>query len=153
MTEAMRWRQASAVDAVVIRDLTRAAYARWVPLIGREPAPMTADYEAALTTHRFDLLEIDGALAGLIETRAEPNHLFIVNIAVSPTTQGRGLGSRLLDHAEALARDLGLGECRLHTNQRFEANVRLYLRHGYRVVAEDDVDVAVVVRMAKRLAG
>jgi hypothetical protein len=36
-------RQATAADAGAIRDLTREAYAKWVPLIGREPKPMTAD--------------------------------------------------------------------------------------------------------------
>ena len=30
-------RQATAADAAAIRGLTRAAYAKWVALIGREP--------------------------------------------------------------------------------------------------------------------
>lgn len=30
-------------DAIAIRALVRAAYARWVPVIGREPRPMQAD--------------------------------------------------------------------------------------------------------------
>ena len=30
-------------DVRVIRELTRSAYAKWVPLIGREPKPMAAD--------------------------------------------------------------------------------------------------------------
>ena len=36
-------RQAVPADAPAIRELTRAAYAKWIPLIGREPKPMTAD--------------------------------------------------------------------------------------------------------------
>ena len=34
-------RRATPRDAEAVRALTRAAYAKWVPLIGREPRPMT----------------------------------------------------------------------------------------------------------------
>ena len=61
-------RPAVAADAARIRELTRAAYAKWVALIGREPLPMQADYEQALREHEIDLLTIGGDLAGLIET-------------------------------------------------------------------------------------
>ncbi|MBV8794861.1 MAG: GNAT family N-acetyltransferase, partial [Hyphomicrobiales bacterium] len=71
-------------DAAGIRALTRAAYAKWVPLIGREPLPMQADYERAVVEHTIDLLNVDGALAGLIETMLQPDHLWIENIAVAP---------------------------------------------------------------------
>jgi hypothetical protein len=30
-----------------VRDITRAAYTKWVAAIGREPQPMTANYEQA----------------------------------------------------------------------------------------------------------
>jgi len=35
-------------DASAIRALTREAYAKWVPVIGREPKPMMADYAKAV---------------------------------------------------------------------------------------------------------
>lgn len=68
MSEAVASRRANGTDAAAIRDLTRAAYAKWVAVIGREPKPMGADYEAAVRIHRFDLLFVDDVLAGLIET-------------------------------------------------------------------------------------
>ena len=75
-------RQAVPGDAGAIRALTRAAYAKWVPVIGREPLPMVADYEAAVGKHRFDLLYVDGVLAALIETVPKDDHLLIENVAV-----------------------------------------------------------------------
>ena len=98
MTDRVELRQAKAMDAAAIRDLTRQAYARWVPLIGREPKPMTADYDEAVARHRFDLPHVDGVLAALIETICEPDHLLVENVAVSPSFQGRGLGRRLMAH-------------------------------------------------------
>ena len=147
----MELRQATAADAGAIRDLTRQAYAKWVPLIGREPKPMTANYDEAVVRHRFDLLYIDGALAALIETIREADHLLVENVAVSPSFQGRGLGRKLMAHAEVLARDLGFGTIRLYTNQRFVENIALYRRLGYQVDREEALPVGVVTHMSKTL--
>lgn len=147
----MELRQATAADAGAIRDLTRQAYAKWVPLIGREPKPMTADYDEAVTRHRFDLLYVDRTLAALIETIREADHLLVENVAVSPDFQGRGLGHRLMAHAEILARELGFDTIRLYTNQRFAENIALYRRLGYQVDREEVVSVGVVTHMSKQL--
>ena len=142
-------RRAVASDAGAIRELTRAAYAKWVPLIGREPKPMTADYAEAVQNHRFDLLHVDGTLAALIETIKEADHLLIENVAVSPAFQGRGLGRRLMAHAEELAASSGFAEIRLYTNKRFAENVELYLRLGYRVDREEVLPGGIAVHMSK----
>ena len=51
-------------DVQAILSLTRAAYAKWVSVIGREPLPMRVDYVQAVMKHRFDLLFEDCALGG-----------------------------------------------------------------------------------------
>jgi ribosomal protein S18 acetylase RimI-like enzyme len=144
-------RQARPADADAIRDLTRAAYAKWVRLIGREPLPMTVDYATALTVHRFDLLEVDAHLAALIETTPQGDELLIVNVAVHPAMQGQGFGVGLLKLGEDLAAEAGLKGVRLYTNQRFEANVRLYASLGYRIEREQALNGGVAVHMVKRL--
>jgi len=149
MREAITLRPAVATDALAIRDLTRDAYAKWVPVIGREPKPMTADYAAAVRNHRIDLLHMGGELAALIEMIPEADHLLIENVAVSPRFQGRGLGRKLLAHAEQVALSLGHGEIRLYTNKLFAANLQLYARLGYRVDREDEFSFGVVVHMSK----
>lgn len=144
-------RTAVLADAAAIRALTRAAYAKWVPVIGREPKPMGADYEAAVRAHRFDLLYVGDELAALIETIDEADQLLIENVAVSPGHQGRGLGRRLLALAEGLASARGHARIRLYTNQRFEANIALYQRVGYRIDREEAVSAGVVIHMSKAL--
>ena len=109
-SQGMQIRRARQDDAPAIRELTRSAYAKWVPLIGREPTPMTADYDRAVREHMIDLLFVDGELTALIETVSRADHLLIANVAVSPAFQGRGYGGLLLDHAEHLAALLGLPE-------------------------------------------
>ena len=145
-------RQAVAVDAAAIRELSRAAYAKWVPLIGREPKPMTADYVAAVAKHRFDLLHVEGTLAALIETIAEADHLLVENVAVSPAFRGRGLGRKLMAHAERVAISSGFREIRLYTNKLFAANIDLYRRLGYGVDREEEIAGAgIAVHMSKRV--
>lgn len=152
MTASLAMRRAVAADAAAIRELTRAAYAKWVPVIGREPMPMTADYDEAVRKHRFDLLEADGALAALIETIDLADHLLIENLAVAPVFQGRGFARRLLAHAETLAADLGHREVRLYTNKQFAENVALYLRLGYRIDGEEPFRSGWTVNMSKALS-
>jgi GNAT superfamily N-acetyltransferase len=155
LTDAIRvgLRRATAADATAIRDLTRAAYSKWVPLLGREPKPMTADYDLAVRDHIVDMLHLDGELAALIEMYPDADHLLIVNVAVSPNHQGRGLGRALLAHAEELARSLGLGEMRLYTSARLTENVKLYGRVGYTVDREEaSPHLGVFVYMSKPLS-
>ena len=124
-------RPAMPADAGAIRDLVRAVYGKWVPLIGREPKPMRADYAAAIAAHRFALLEEGGALMALIEMAVEPEYLLIENIAVAEAAQGKGIGSALLHHAESVAGQLGLLELRLYTNARMDRNIKFYQQAGF----------------------
>jgi GNAT superfamily N-acetyltransferase len=144
-------RSAVLADAASIRALTRAAYAKWVALIGREPLPMQADYERAVAEHTIDLLIVDGALAGLVETILRPDHLWIENVAVAPEQQGRGFGRLLLAHAERRAIHAGRPEIRLLTNQAFAANLELYARRGYTVNRTEPFRGGTTVHMSKRI--
>lgn len=151
MREDLSLLPATAADADAIRALTRDAYAKWVPVIGREPLPMRADYAAAVRVHRIDLLRLDGRLVALIEMVPKPDHLLIENVAVAPGSQGKGFGRRLLAHAEQVAASLGHAEVRLYTNQRFAENLRLYQALGYRIDREEAFMGGFTIHMCKRL--
>jgi ribosomal protein S18 acetylase RimI-like enzyme len=143
-------RRARRPDAPAIRELTRSAYAKWVPLIGHEPTPMTADYDRAVREHMIDLLFVDAELTALVETASKADHLVIENVAVSPAFQGRGYGGFLLDHAEHLAASLGLPELRLFTNKKFATNIAIYRRRGYTIDREEPFRGGFIVHMSKR---
>ena len=145
-------RQALGTDASAIRDLTREAYAKWVPVIGREPKPMTADYTEAIKKHRFDFLYVNGELAALIETVGCSDHLLIENVAVSPSFQGKGYGRMLMAHAEKLAASSNFETVKLYTNKLFVENVQLYIRLGYRVDREEEVKGGTAVHMSKQVS-
>jgi GNAT superfamily N-acetyltransferase len=149
VSEAMLLRPAAVEDAAAIRSLTREACSKWVPVIGREPWPMTADYAEAVQKHRIDLLYLGGKLAALIEMIPEADHLLIENVAVSPAFQGRGLGRKLMAHAEQVAATLGHSEVKLYTNKLFAENVGLYQKLGYGVDREEAWTGGIIVHMSK----
>jgi len=144
-------RRAVAADAAAIAALTRAAYEKWIPVIGRAPKPMTADYDVAVREHLIDLLCEGDELVALVECIREPDHLLIENLAVSPSHQGKGYGRKMLALAEALARDLGFTELRLYTNKLFAENVAFYTKHGYRFDGETAFKGGFLVHMSRRV--
>jgi ribosomal protein S18 acetylase RimI-like enzyme len=122
-----------------------------VPIMGREPMPMTADYDVAVREHEVDLAYQGDELVALIEMILRPDHLFIENIAVAPNQQGLGLGRRLMAHAEARARDLGLPNLQLLTGELMESNIGLYQSLGFQIDRKEPFMGGFTVYMSKDL--
>ena len=118
-------------DVPAIEALVREAYAMYVPRIGREPAPVTADHAGLVAAGRTSVVEADGEVAGVIVLIPGSDHLVVENVAVSPRMQGRGLGRELMAFAERRAAELGMAELRLYTNQLMTENIALYPALGY----------------------
>lgn len=119
-------------DGPAMLRLARLAYAMYTERIGREPAPMTADYDAIAAAGDALLARRGDEVMGMLVTHLEATALLVVNIAVSPDAQGSGLGSRLLAEAERIARDAGRNRVRLYTNEAMAENLAFYPRRGYR---------------------
>lgn len=100
---------AVASDEPRVRHCAELAYARYVPLIGRKPAPMVADFIAQIAAGEvFVATDGQDALEGFIVFRVEGDHILLENVAVLPSAAGRGVGKDLIDFCEAAARERGL---------------------------------------------
>jgi len=146
-------RLAGQADAPLLHQIAVAAYQHYVPRIGREPAPMTADYAAAVGHGEAWVAEVDGEVAGFIILLPQDGHLLLENVAVLPRAQGRGLGASLLALAEERALALGRPEIRLYTNEAMTENLAYYPRHGYAETHRAEEDGFRRVFFRKRLAG
>jgi ribosomal protein S18 acetylase RimI-like enzyme len=124
-------RNATADDAATIRIIARAAYGKYVPRIGREPAPMIADFAAEIAAQHVVVMEAAGKVGGYMIAWPEADAYFIDNIAVDPRSQGEGLGRRLIDHAVAEANRLRLPALRLYTNALMTENLAMYAHIGF----------------------
>jgi ribosomal protein S18 acetylase RimI-like enzyme len=118
-------------DVDALQAIAVAAYEKYLPRIGRPPAPMTADFARAIRDGQVWAAVQDGELSGFAVLITQPGYLELENIAVLPAAQGRGIGAQLLTLAEDRARELGIGEIRLYTNQAMTENLGYYARHGY----------------------
>jgi len=126
-----RPRLAQPADVAMIEHCARLAYARYIPRMGREPAPMRTDAAAVIAQERVRVIEQDGRVAGyaMVERRAAELHL--ESVAVLPELAGRGLGRALIGAVEEEARWLGLDRVTLYTHVAMHENLALYARLGY----------------------
>ncbi|MBR0672022.1 GNAT family N-acetyltransferase [Neoroseomonas soli] len=124
-------RRARPEEAAALRDLVRAAYAEWVPTVGREPMPMTDDYAARIAADQAWVVEEAGRLVGALILEDTKDGLLLDNIAVAPEARGRGLGGALMAFTEAEARRRGHARVWLYTNEMMTTNIARYLRLGF----------------------
>jgi ribosomal protein S18 acetylase RimI-like enzyme len=124
-------RPATAADAQRIGALARAAYAKYIPRIGREPPPMVADFASFIARDLVVVIEHDSELRGFMIAWPEADAYLVDNVAVDPLAQGRGLGRKLFEHAVSEARRLGLSALRLYTNVTMTENLAMYRRIGF----------------------
>jgi ribosomal protein S18 acetylase RimI-like enzyme len=144
-------RRATPDDADILAALTNAAYEKYVPILGRKPQPMLADYRQMAADYSIWLLEVDAQPAGLLVLIFQVDHVLIYSVAVHPDFQKRGLGRVLLAWAEAQAREAHLHLIRLYTNEKMVENIALYERVGYEITDREGYLGGALVHMAKRL--
>jgi N-acetylglutamate synthase-like GNAT family acetyltransferase len=68
----------------------------------------------------------------VLVTQAQSDHLLLDVVAVAPTAQGGGHGRAMLARADQDAREQGLSEIRLCTNEAMTENLEFYPRRGFR---------------------
>ena len=134
-------RLAEANDEPEIRDCAEQAYARYVPMIGRKPAPMVADFVAQIAAGMVYVATDDQALfQGFIVFYAEEEHILLENVAVLPSAAGRGVGRALISFCEDAARQRGMNGVHLYTNEKMTDNLSIYPKLGYVKVAQRTKD-------------
>jgi GNAT superfamily N-acetyltransferase len=125
-------RPATADDAARIIAIAQAAYAKYVPRLGgQKPGPLLADYPATIAAGHTVVIGSAGRIDGYMVAEPEADAHVIHILGVDPARQGEGLGRRLIAHAEADARRLGLPALRLYTNIVMTENLPLYRHLGF----------------------
>jgi len=101
----VRLEPATAADRAAIVALQHDAYDANRHILGVEPMPLQADYDAIFAAHETWVVraERDGAIAAVLFLEVRPNDVLIWSIAPDPASQGRGYGKALLEAAEIRA--------------------------------------------------
>lgn len=125
-------RQAETKDENHIRNCAELAYTCYVPLIGRKPAPMTADYAEKIAKGIvYIAVDTQDIFKGFIIFYPVSAYILLENVAVMPDNAGRCIGKALIAFCENEARQCGLNSVRLYTNEKMTKNISFYHRLGY----------------------
>jgi ribosomal protein S18 acetylase RimI-like enzyme len=143
-------RRGGAADVDALAELVERAYEGYIERIGRRPGPMDDDYAVKLRDEEVWVAD-DGHVVGLLILVARDDNLLIENVAVDPSRQGQGIGRALMAFAEEVARERGLAQMQLYTNEAMVENLALYRRLGYRETSRDEGSGFSRVYLAKRL--
>lgn len=124
-------------DLPDIQRVAHDAFAPYMPVIGKPPAPMMQDYAPFVAAGQVTCTR---AKDGFVVLVPRDDHLYLDTIAVLPAAQGRGIGRGLLTYAMSHARALGLPRVHLCTNAKMTANIALYQSVGFQITGRGQQD-------------
>lgn len=124
-------RAASAEDASSVSACVTSAFERYIERIGKPPAPMLADYASLIAAKRVWVAEHSGQVHGVLVQYETAEGFYLDTVAVSPSSQGSGVGRALLQFAESQAVRCGYTSIYLCTNSKMTENQMLYPKIGY----------------------
>lgn len=128
----MQIAQAQSVNEPEIRLCARQAYAHYIPRIGKEPAPINADYSSMIADGSVYIgIDDTKRMIGFIVFYKDAGSMFIENVAILPSFQGHGFGKRLIAFCEQEARQQNIFKVSLYTNEKMTENVAMYQKMGY----------------------
>lgn len=76
--------------------------------------------------------EVDGEVVGTVSLMTEPEGLYIRSMAVKPTSQGLGIGHKLLDALETHIETSEIERIFLYTTYFIPGAKELYEKHGFK---------------------
>ena len=122
---------AQVADLAFITSCAESTYSIYVERIGKKPAPMVANFAAALEAGQLEILLAENSTIGFLVSFPIDNKLFIENIAIHPDHQGRGYAGEIFSLLEARARSSDMSAIELYTNEKMTENLTLYPRLGF----------------------
>lgn len=135
----LRIRPAATVDAAGLARVYRSAYAenRRLGFPAKAESATADDVAAWIREHAVFVATVDREVVGGVRLEeTEPGRVKLSRLGVHERWKGKGIGSRLLDRAEAAARDHGYDAVWLTTPPDHPSLPDLYRERGYVAVGE-----------------
>ena len=147
-------RKAAANDLSKIEQIARTAYQKYVARIGKEPAPMLADFSTHLNDDTIFVVE-DGRGRDIIAYAVivvKEGQFWLENIAVEPAHSAQGVGTELIHFVEGFIADFA-DAYYLYTNIKMIENIDWYQRIGFTEIKRMTEDGFERVYFCKKLGG
>jgi ribosomal protein S18 acetylase RimI-like enzyme len=127
-------RKAISTDLEDIKSCARAAYSKYIDRIGKEPAPVNADFAAQIEHGVVYVALYEHQFVGYVVFYPEGDHFHLESVAVLPEQSGKGVGKALIGYVERMARREGLKAVELYTNEAMIENLGMYQKMEYKEV-------------------
>jgi ribosomal protein S18 acetylase RimI-like enzyme len=115
-----------------------------------ETYPNASNVDADIQKQELYIVRFNGGIAGIVTLNREcdpeyqngeweyrgPDFMVAHRLIVSPAVQGRGIGTKIMQMAEAMLRENGIKSVRLDAFSQNPYSLRLYDKLGYRIVGE-----------------
>lgn len=122
--------QASNLQAGQLLAIARTAYQQYVAAIGKEPAPMVADYASHIANDTIITASLDGVLIAFAVIIEKEDGFWLETIAVADGYRGQGVGTGLLGEVERFIATKARSY-QLYTNEKMSGNKEWYLSLGF----------------------
>jgi ribosomal protein S18 acetylase RimI-like enzyme len=141
---------------IKVGALMRSAFTPYARALGREiAADAYGWFGGAIAIGDIFVAKEGEDIVGAIATKRGEGEMILELIGVSPSRQKQGIASWMIGQIEPIARARGLRTLSLITAEMMEDRVRLYSRHGFKIVRrgppEHGRDAHVRVYMVKEL--
>ncbi|WP_244646037.1 GNAT family N-acetyltransferase [Bradyrhizobium campsiandrae] len=155
---ATRLRPAAAADEIFVRRLFKAVRAEQFAsanlpaelldrLLEQQLRAQNAGYAARFPDAASLIVVHDEIPVGRLIVRASRDSWRVVDIALLPEAQGRGIGADLVEAMAGAAEQAGAGELNLSVRTANAAARRLYARLGFTEIGDDGAYVAMKRRL------
>jgi len=124
-------RPATIDELEFVGNCARSSYQQYVRDIGREPAPMVADFGRHLKRNELFVVCLDDQLCGYIVWWLTDDALHIDNVAILPSHRGKGICRKCFDLLTTKAQDAGKSALKLYTNEKMYGNLQMYPKLGF----------------------
>jgi len=145
-------RAATVDDLISIQRIANEAFEPFIVTIGKEPAPMVADFFTQITDGLVVVAEGDDGVVGYCVSYPMKSAWHVENLAISSEAQGLGIGAALMADTERRAMAAGRVIVELYTNVAMNGALSFYPRLGYDEVRRAEEDGFQRAYFSKRLS-
>ncbi|MET8183484.1 GNAT family N-acetyltransferase [Streptomyces sp. NPDC005336] len=114
-----------------LAEIAREAYGEYLGLVDEPPAPLLLDYREVAASGQCHVAVTAEEIVGMVTVETADPYLVLRNLAVRPSAQGKGVGRKLVELVEEMARSAGMRGVRLWTRAEMVDNISFYRELQY----------------------
>lgn len=127
-------------DGNQLAEIAHEAYGKYLDLVDEPPAPILLNYDEVAAAGRTHVAVTADRVLGMVTVEPSYPYLILRNLAVRPSCQGQGVGKRLVEVVEGVARSTRSKGVKLWTRAEMSGNLSFYRSLEYEITHSERND-------------